>query len=52
MMTHEEIRSINTSLLIKLCKSINELERRGTVDAKKCTLIINDAIIRAEKEMV
>ena len=51
MLTHEEVKSINTALLIKLCKDVNELERRGTINAKKCTLIINDAIIEIEKEM-
>ena len=48
-MDMEEAQRINMVLLMKLCRDIGEKEKISVQKAKRCTLVINDAIMKIKE---
>ena len=48
-MNEFEIRKVNNSLLMRLCREVGEKEKISEHKAKLCTLIINDALVRLKE---
>jgi len=48
-MNQQEIKKINSRLLLKLCRNIGEKEKISKNKAKQCTLIINDALVKLQE---
>ena len=48
-MNQQEVKKINSRLLLKLCRNIGEKEKISKTKAKQCTLIINDALIKLQE---
>lgn len=44
-----EVRRVNNSLLIRLCREVGEKEKISKIKAKQCSLIINDAITKLKE---
>ena len=45
-MNEQDVRRVNSLLLVRLCREIGEKEKINEHKAKMCTLIVNDAITR------
>lgn len=45
----QEIKEINSHLLLKLCRNIGKKEKINKTKAKQCTLIINDALVKLQE---
>lgn len=50
-MKEQEIRKINSLLLVRLCREVGDKEKLSKHQARMCTLIINDAITRLKNEV-
>ena len=48
-MKEQEIRRINSLLLMRLCREIGEKEKINKHKARMCTLIVNDAITKLKE---
>ena len=48
-MNQQEIKEINSHLLLKLCRNIGKKEKINKTKAKQCTLIINDALVKLQE---
>lgn len=48
-MEEYEIRRINNSLLMRLCREIGDKEKLSKHQAQMCTLIINDALTKLKE---
>lgn len=48
-MKEQEIRRINTLLLMRLCREIGNKEKLSKHQAQMCTLIVNDALTQLKE---
>ena len=48
-MDYNEVKKVNTIMLMKLCREIGEKENLNKEKAKLCTLIINDALVQLKE---